>query len=241
MQSPKDLMAQAIAANPYAKTVVMENGREIEPRDTEEDRMRAIRKKSGIPPRYARNVVPIHELDELVERGDGAIISGSVGVGKTHFAWGLVLAYLENHIARTPVGYAFRKTARLIPTSDLLEEIKATFDGRGSGSATEVLDRYAAYDLLVLDDLGKEIPTDWVRSKLYSLVNRRYNACRATVVTSQYDIIGLKARLSQKGGADEAEAICSRLNEMCPVKQTMHGPDIRAMKAGRPVGQEWRS
>lgn len=83
-----------------------------------------------------------------------------------------------------------------------------------------------AFRLAVLDDLGKEVPTDWVRSKLFQIVNRRYNDRKATVVTSQYRPDQFVARMGARG-RDDAVAIRSRLAEMCYLVE-MEGRDRRS-------------
>lgn len=190
--------------------------------------MAALLKKSGIPRRYAAKAVPTDRYNRLLDGGQGLYIVGGTGCGKTHLSWEILLGYLRSHMAKTPYGYRFDRTARLIPADDLLEEIRSTYDGDGSSS--EVIAKYSNCDLLVLDDFGKEAPSSWTRAKLFAVINHRYNDCKATVVTSQYTPDRLVERLGRGGGADDAEAIRSRLREMC-VQVPMKGGDRRIVGA----------
>lgn len=46
---------------------------------------------------------------------------------------------------------------------------------------------YSSVDLLVIDDLGKEKPTEWVLEKLFLIVNNRYNNYLPIVITTNYN------------------------------------------------------
>lgn len=72
--------------------------------------------------------------------------------------------------------------------------------------------------LLLLDDIGVENPSDWVKEQLYLLINTRYDAKALTIVTSNSDLAKLAALLTPR--------IASRLAEMC-VQVPLGGPDRR--------------
>ena len=85
--------------------------------------------------------------------------------------------------------------------------------------------------VLIIDDLGKDSSTQWVLAKLFQIVNGRYEAERATIVTSQYTQAGLAAVLSEYGRKEDALAIVSRLAEMTE-RVKMDGPDRRMAPCG---------
>ena len=80
--------------------------------------------------------------------------------------------------------------------------------------------------LLVIDDFGKEPPTDWALSQLFRVVNARYEALKPVVVTTQFSRPALIERLSKNGDEQTAVAIVSRLFEMCR-KVELAGSDRR--------------
>lgn len=91
---------------------------------------------------------------------------------------------------------------------------------RDSYSNSEVFDKdylnlYSSVDLLVIDDLGKEKPTEWVLEKLFLIVNNRYNNYLPIVITTNYNRNQLRERLCINKNYSIVDSIISRLYEMC--------------------------
>lgn len=151
----------------------------------------------------------------------GLLFVGPVGVGKTHLA----AAILRTLVTENGVRGVF------CDFSDLLERIKATFSPTNPDNADIVVAPYRDAELLVLDELGAQRPTDWVRDVLYGLINTRYNRQRITIVTSNYgETVGPNSEepLEKRVGA----MVRSRLYEMCDLV-VLDGSDYRAMRAVR--------
>ena len=76
---------------------------------------------------------------------------------------------------------------------------------------------YKTVPLLVIDDIGKEPPTEWAISTVYNIINGRYEAYLPTVVTTNYDTDTLIVRMTAKDTRDDttARATIDRLMEMC--------------------------
>lgn len=106
----------------------------------------------------------------------GLIFIGPPGTGKTHLA----AAVLHDLIER----YGIR--GKFIDFTTLLRQIQATFDPDTKGSAHTVLKPIFEAELLVLDELGAQKPTDWVQQTLYDIINTRYTGRRPTIFTSNY-------------------------------------------------------
>ena len=80
-------------------------------------------------------------------------------------------------------------------------------------------------DVLVLDELGATVPTDWVRDTMYQIINKRYNDNKLTIFTTNY----LDEPRSEKEQVLEdriGTRLRSRLYEMC-TKVVMDGEDYR--------------
>ena len=54
-------------------------------------------------------------------------------------------------------------------------------------SEADILGQVMKAELLVLDDLGAERPTDWVEETMNLIVNTRYNDRKPTIFTSNYE------------------------------------------------------
>lgn len=132
-------------------------------------------------------------------------IVGDIGAGKTFLSSCLCADLL-------------RRGRRLLwrNVSDVLREIRACYDDRKT-SETEVIARFTKPAVLVLDDLGKERPTEWAMEQLFCIINARYDAGKPLIVTTNYGGQDLVKRLTPRpdasGYADDttARAIVDRL------------------------------
>ena len=140
---------------------------------------------------------------------------GPTGVGKTHLAIGLLKAVIRDKGAR---GYFFQ-------TTELLRLVRETYNRSVDETEMEVLRPVLEADVLVLDDLGVEKTSEWVQETLGLVINTRYNARRATIVTSNLrdpiDNTDMNSFMVQLGGRSR-----SRLLEMCEWVE-VQGADIR--------------
>jgi DNA replication protein DnaC len=78
---------------------------------------------------------------------------------------------------------------------DLLDHLRATFNPKSSTSYDRRFEEVRAAPLLIMDDLGTQAATPWVREKLYQLFNHRYNAQLPTVITTADPLEDIDARL----------------------------------------------
>lgn len=134
----------------------------------------------------------------------GLILAGNNGVGKTHLASSIANKLIENGI---PVIYG-----TLI---NLLAELRNSYDTENNISEMEIIKLYENVDLLIIDDLGKEKPSEWGLEKLFTIINSRYENNLPVIITTNYNQNTLLERLSLNGEIETARSIISRLYEMC--------------------------
>lgn len=160
------------------------------------------------------NLMPKYGMPEPGR--NGLFIAGPAGTGKTHIA-----AAIANQLIYQG------KPVICMTMIDLLARIRKTFNRDGVDEST-VLSLYKTVPLLIIDDIGKEPPTEWAISTIYNIINGRYEAYLPTIVTTNYDDKMLVDRMTPKTSGDSvtAEATIDRLMEMC-VGVVMTGPSWR--------------
>lgn len=138
---------------------------------------------------------------------NGMFIIGPCGTGKTHLA-----AAVANKLMADGVPVLF------VTMIDLLAKIKATFAADRvptTANEADLMRLYKTVDLLILDDMGKELPTPWALAKMYEIINARYEAYKPIIVTSNYTADELVKRLTPSDGDSKtAEATIERIKEM---------------------------
>ena len=137
------------------------------------------------------------------ETDKGLFITGTYGVGKTYLA-----SCIANEVIKNENTVVFGTLIQL------LDYIKDTYKDSDI-SDKEYLNLYSSVDLLIIDDLGKEKPTEWVLEKLFLIVNNRYNNYLPIVITTNYNRNQLRERLCINKNYSIVDSIISRLYEMC--------------------------
>ena len=115
------------------------------------------------------------QFAERVVRGqptDGLLILGGVGRGKTFLCSAVANRVLQS--GRTCIYLTFANLMDLIRS--------ARFDDSAEGRVN--LDLLETVDLLILDDLGAEKPSDFVMQELFKIVNGRVNTQLPMVIST---------------------------------------------------------
>jgi len=175
------------------------------------------RKAYEVAKYYADNfkaMLPKKSQDGIVEPPEiecnGLFITGSYGTGKTHLA-----AAISNQLIREGIPVI------CMTMIDLLAKIKQTFDRSDDATEAEIMKIYEEVPLLVIDDIGSEQPTEWGSTKIFSIINARYESYMPVIVTTNYAGDELIKRMTPIGpngrplDSRNAEKTLDRLKEMC--------------------------
>lgn len=115
------------------------------------------------------------------------VILGTYGTGKTHLA--AAIANYRLDIGDPPL---------FVVVPDLLDHLRAAFNSNSDISLDKRFEKVRTAPLLILDDLGTQSSTAWVKEKLYQLFNYRYSAELPTVVTSAETLEEMDPRLRSR-------------------------------------------
>jgi DNA replication protein DnaC len=115
------------------------------------------------------------------------VLQGGFACGKTHLA-----ASIANYRSAEGVPPLF------IMVPDLMDHLRATFSPDSTVSYDRRFDEIKTTPLLVLDDLGTESMTPWVREKLYQIFNYRYNADLPTIITTTDKLSEIDPRIRSR-------------------------------------------
>ena len=145
------------------------------------------------------------EYAQLIKNGErkSLIITGNIGTGKTHLA-----SSIANFLIQSEISVVF---GTLI---NLLNEVKDTYTMENK-TESFIIEKYSKVPLLIIDDLGKERPSEWTLEKLFTIINNRYENNLPVVITTNYNRERLRERLANNVNYEIADSIISRLYEMC--------------------------
>jgi len=167
----------------------------------------------------ARKFVESYPLETA---GTGLLLTGSIGVGKTHLAVGILQALVSERGA-TGLFFDYR---------DLLKQVQNSYNSQVRETELEILRPVFEAEVLVLDELGASKPTEWVWDTVAHILNTRYNDRRTTIITTNYANGAPLATVAEGRVREETlgdrigERMRSRLQEMCVVVE-MQGEDFR--------------
>ncbi len=161
----------------------------------------------------------------------GLLFVGSVGVGKTHLAVGII----KDLIREKGIHCLF------CDYRELLKSIQNSYNPSVQATEMEILRPVFEAEVLVLDELGAVRSTEWVFDTVNYLLNSRYNNNKTTIITTNFpdgeesnaEVDNLRSPSATERAARRetlgdriGERMRSRLHEMCK-KVEINGPDYR--------------
>jgi len=150
-------------------------------------------------------------VEEYPVDNTGLLLIGTIGVGKTHLAVGIIKELILSKCTGC-LFYDYR---------ELLKEIQNSYNESVKATELDVLRPVFETEILVLDELGAVKPTEWVWDTVSLILNTRYNDNRTTIITTNFDDKPAGSIGGPRGAArDETlgdrigERMRSRLHEM---------------------------
>jgi DNA replication protein DnaC len=150
----------------------------------------------------------------------GLLFMGPQGIGKTHLAVGII----KKLIRQKSIPCLF------CTFPELLKEIQNSYNPNTQSSEMRILEPILDTQVLVLDELGAQKPSDWVRDQVAYVLNYRYNENKVTIITTNFmdpGAEGTKPSVTDSLAQRIGDRIRSRLFEMCKDIK-MDGKDFRA-------------
>ena len=128
-------------------------------------------------------------------------LSGAPGLGKTFLS-----ACIARSVSEQGRSVVYDTAGNIFAQ---FETRKFQRDAEGVQTALDETRRYLTCDLLILDDLGSELTTQFVQSALYELLNTRLVANRHTVISSNLTMEEAARRYSPRSPPASSESTMS--------------------------------
>jgi DNA replication protein DnaC len=146
-------------------------------------------KRVNLPPEQRENLKKAFDTAlDFAKSPDGwLVLQGVTGCGKTHLA-----AAIANYRIKASKPVKFE----VVP--DFLDHLRFTFSPESLVSYDQVFEEVKNAPLLILDDFGEQSTTPWAQEKLYQVINYRYNARLATVVTTRCSLDEIDSPISSR-------------------------------------------
>jgi DNA replication protein DnaC len=108
--------------------------------------------------------------------GLGLLLTGSIGVGKTHLATGILRKLVMERGA----------TGLFCDYRDLLKQVQNSYNRQVQVTELDILAPVFEAEVLVLDELGASKPSEWVWDTVGHILNTCYDDRRTTIITTNY-------------------------------------------------------
>lgn len=124
------------------------------------------------------------------------VLAGQIGCGKTHLAYSVAnrLITSETLSEGTPLHFWV--------VADLMEAMRGVFNAHQNDPSIIPQQEFdkMTYEprVLILDDLGAEVPTDWVGEELFRIIDKRYREGRGLLVTTNVNINKMPPRIASR-------------------------------------------
>jgi DNA replication protein DnaC len=115
------------------------------------------------------------------------VLVGRTGTGKSH-----LLESIGHHALDAG------RTARYDLASTFLNRLRHTYDSDSGEDVHDLLSWYHRRDTLLIDDIGVESPSPWVREQLTTLVEERLHGARWTAIATNLNKNAMADRMGDR-------------------------------------------
>jgi DNA replication protein DnaC len=180
---------------------------------------------SGANPSLSKALIFARRFAEgypIGTKGQGLLIAGSVGTGKTHLSIGIMRVLMEQYGVR----------CAFYDHHALMKEIQATYKADQGPSEDAILQPVLDTEVVVIDDLGIMKFSEWTANTLSLILSKRYNDKLTTILTTNYPNEPetpsnvTEIRREQTLGDRITDRLHSRLAQMC-IPLNVRGKDFR--------------
>jgi len=146
-------------------------------------------RRPNLPPEQQQNLESALRLSlDFAKSPEGWLVfQGVNGCGKTHLA-----AAIANY------RYQANQPSLFVVVPDFLDHLRSTFSPESKASYDQLFEKVKTSPLLILDDFGEQTTTPWAQEKLYQVINYRYNARLATVITTRCPLDEIDSPISSR-------------------------------------------
>lgn len=173
----------------------------------------------GIPPKFSTEYKLPAALEPFRDCRRGLCLTGPSGVGKTTalalLVRGWVDANLNRRVTELKVAWKF------ISFPEFVMELQDAFKRDSDTTPLQLLRSYASAPHLIIDDLGAEKTTEFVRQSTYFLINHREMYLLPTFITTNFSMTHIDQNIDGR--------ISSRIGGMCKIIR-FEGSDRRLTK-----------
>ena len=126
--------------------------------------------------------------EEFKDSGnDNLLLAGTTGLGKTHLSTAIAKRVIEK-------GYY----VVYVSVQTMISDFSSLRFGEGAEGENAKTAKYFEADLLIIDDLGTEIPSNYALSVIYNVINTRICRDKAMIVSTNFTSSELKEVYSDR-------------------------------------------
>lgn len=151
----------------------------------------------------------VDKFAELKLLGSSLIFTGKPGTGKTMIALASIREIIKNNFRESydpDEDYMFPSgidkvsspVALYVNTYNLFAEIKATYNKSSQETERDVIAKYSDVDLLVIDEVGAQVGTDFEAMLMFRIINARYENMRPTFIISNLTEADLSTYIGER-------------------------------------------